>query len=93
MYAPKSMLHLLMAVFSITAGTFVFTVLPASAQNKTISECANSLSKKGFTITRQDVIEDKLFEGVYEYEASKSNEKWELKTDENCKILYEHRDY
>ena len=82
-----------MAVLSITAGTFAFAGLPASAQNKTISECANSLTKRKFIITRQDVIKDKLFGRVYEYNASKNNEKWEFKMDENCKILYEHRDY
>ena len=86
------MFRLFIAVFSITAGAFAFTGLPASAQKKTISECAESLAKRGFTVTRQDVTQDKLFEGVYEYDASKNNEKWEFKMDESCKILYEHRD-
>tara|TARA_Y100000766_G_scaffold208474_1_gene180225 strand:- start:390 stop:653 length:264 start_codon:yes stop_codon:yes gene_type:complete len=87
------MFRLFVAVFSVAAGTFTPAGLPASAQSRTISECANALVKRGFTITRQDVTKDNLFEGVYEYDAAKNNEKWEFKMDENCKILYEHRDY
>lgn len=87
------MARCLKAVLLFAAATVCSSNLTASAQTKTISECSDVLSKRGFEVTQQDTIKDKLFEGVYEFTAMQKNEKWKFKTDESCKILYEHRVY
>ena len=87
------MARCLKAVLLFVAATVCSSNLSVSAQTKTISECSDVLSKRGFEVTQQDTIKDKLFEGVYEFTAMQKNEKWKFKTDESCKILYEHRVY
>ena len=87
------MTRCLRAVLFFAAVTVCSTNLPVSAQTKTISECSDFLKKRGFEVTQQDTIKDTLFEGVYEFTAMQKNEKWKFKTDESCKILYEHRVY
>lgn len=79
-------------VLLFVAATVCSTQLPVSVQAKSISECSELLSKRGFQVIQQDFIEDKLFEGVYEFTAAQNNEKWRFKMDQSCKILYEHRD-
>ena len=85
------MARCLKAVLLFAAATVCSSNLTVSAQTKTISECSDVLSKRGFEVTQQDTIKDKLFEGVYEFTAMQKNEKWKFKTDESCNILYEHR--
>ena len=85
------MRRLIAIAFTVSAVSTNLTTLTALAQTKTISECENALIKKGFVVTQKDKIKDKLFTGVYEYEATKNEEKWKIKTDENCKVLYERR--
>ena len=87
------MARCLKAVLLFAAATVCSSNLSVSAQAKTIAECSDVLSKRGFEVTQQDTIKDKLFEGVYEFTAMQKNEKWKFKTDESCKILYEHRVY
>ena len=81
------------AALLMAAAISALTQLPASAQDRTISECSEKLTARGFKVTNQDVIDDKLFEGVYEYDAVKGSENWKFKMDEKCNILYEHRKY
>ena len=89
----KRMARCLKAVLLFAAAPVCSSNLSVSAQTKIISGCSYVLSKRGFEVTQQDTIKDKLFEGVYEFTAMQKNEKWKFKTDESCKILYEHRVY
>ena len=89
----KRMVRCLKAVLLFAAAPVCSSNLSVSAQTKIISGCSYVLSKRGFEVTQQDTIKDTLFEGVYEFTAMQKNEKWKFKTDESCKILYEHRVY
>ena len=73
------MARCLKAVLLFAAATVCSSNLSVSAQTKTISECSDVLSKRGFEVTQQDTIKDKLFEGVYEFTAMQKNEKWKFK--------------
>ena len=57
------------------------------AQTRPISECAQVIADRGFVVTDEDV-EDRLFE----FEAIKNNQKWEIKTDHMCNVLLERID-
>ena len=57
------------------------------AQSRSISDCAQRIAARGFTVIDEDV-EDRLFE----FEAIKNNQKWKIKTDRECAILMEKID-
>lgn len=60
---------------------------PGIAQSRSISDCAQMIAARGFTVIDEDV-EDRLFE----FEAIKNSQKWKIKTDRECTILLEKID-
>lgn len=54
-----------------------------------IQRCADSLKARGYTITSMDIDDGQ----IYDFEAIKSNQKWDIKTNVNCKVLMEHIDH
>ena len=59
----------------------------AFAQAQPINECARRLRARGFTIVDQDIDD-----GLYEFEAIKGNQKWDIKKDRQCNVLLESID-
>ena len=88
----KNNASLLETLLLFAAATVCSMQMPVSVQAKSISECSEVLSKRGFQVIQKDFVEDKLFEDVYGFAATQNNEKWRFKMDQSCKILYEHRD-
>ena len=88
----KNNASLLETLLLFAAATVCSMQLPVSVQAKSISECSEVLSKRGFQVIQQDFVEDKLFEDVYGFAATQNNEKWRFKTEQSRTILYEHRD-
>ena len=68
----------------IVAGLIGMTDMLALAQARTIAECSQKLTARGFTIADKQNNDD-----LYEFEAIKNNQKWDIKMDQNCNILLE----
>jgi len=65
-------------------------VIPQPAQaEKTVEACANQLKARGYNVISMDIDDGR----IYDFEAIKANQKWEIKTDMNCKVLLEQKDY
>ena len=71
----------------IAAGMVGMTGMSAHAQPRTISECAQTLTARGFNVIDKDIDE-----GLYEFEAIKNNQKWDVKMDLQCNVLLERID-
>ena len=71
----------------IAAGIIGLTAVAADAQPRTISECAQKLSARGFNLMDKDIDD-----GLYEFEAIKNNKKWDVKMDQQCNVLLERID-
>ena len=61
--------------------------LSAQAQNQSLDGCASRLEAQGFRVLDQDV-ED----GLYEFEAIKGGQEWDIKTDFSCNVLLKRID-
>ena len=79
----KNNASLLETLLLFAAATVCSMQLPVSVQAESISECSEVLSERGFQVIQQDFIEDRLFEGVYEFTATQNNEKWRFKMDQS----------
>ena len=71
----------------IAAGMVGMTATTAHAQPRTISECAQTLTARGFNVIDKDIDD-----GLYEFEAIKHNQKWDVKMDRQCNVLLERID-
>ena len=71
----------------IAAGMVGMTAIAAHAQPRTISECAQKLTARGFNVIDKDIDD-----GLYEFEAIKNNQKWDVKMDQQCNVLLERID-
>ncbi|QNI59576.1 hypothetical protein SynBIOSU31_02714 [Synechococcus sp. BIOS-U3-1] len=71
----------------LAAGIIGMTGIAAHAQPRTISECAQKLTARGFNVIDQDIDD-----GLYEFEAIKNNQKWDVKMDLQCNVLLERID-
>ena len=71
----------------IAAGIIGIAGMSAHAQPRTISECAQKLTARGFNVIDKDIDD-----GLYEFEAIKNNQKWEVKMDQQCNVLLERID-
>lgn len=80
-----NMRHLLSLALPLVAGAGLVTA--ALAEEQPLDVCATRLEAQGFRITDRD-RED----GLYEFEAIKAGQEWEIKTDRNCKILLQRLD-
>ena len=69
------------------AGTITMAGMIAHAQPRTISECSQKLTARGFNI-----IDKEIDDGLYEFEAIKNNQKWDIKMDQKCNVLLERID-
>ena len=56
--------------------------LAAHAQDQTLAACANRLEAQGF-----EVIDRDFDDGLYEFEALKAGQKWEIKMDRSCQLI------
>ncbi|WP_114994586.1 PepSY domain-containing protein [Synechococcus sp. UW179A] len=63
------------------------TAMIAHAQPRTISECSQKLTARGFNI-----IDKENDDGLYEFEAIKNNQQWDIKMDYKCNVLLERLD-
>ena len=68
----------------IAAGMVGMTANTAHAQPRTISECAQTLTARGFNVIDKDIDD-----GLYEFEAIKHNQNWDVKMDRQGNILLE----
>ena len=68
----------------IAAGMAGMTAIAAHAQPRTITECAQKLTARGFNVIDKDIDD-----GLYEFEAIKNNKKWDIKMDQQCNVLLE----
>ena len=68
----------------IVAGLIGMTDMLAFAQPRTIAECSQKLTARGFIIADKENNDD-----LYEFEAIKNNQKWDIKMDQTCNILLE----
>ena len=71
----------------IAAGMVGMTANTAHAQPRTISECAQTLTARGFNVIYKDIDN-----GPYEFETIKHNQKLDVKMDRKCNILPERID-
>ena len=71
----------------IAAGIIGMTGMAFHFQPRTISECAQKLTPRGFNVIDKDIDD-----GLYEFEAIKNNQKWEVKMNQRCKVLLERID-
>jgi len=62
--------------------------LPAQAQ-KTVDQCASTLKARGYNVYKMDIDDGR----IDDLAASINNQKYEIKTDMNCKVLLEKIDY
>ena len=60
------------------------TAIAAHAQHRTITECVQKLTARGFNVIDKDIDD-----GLYEFEAIKNNKKWDIKMDQQCNVLLE----
>ena len=73
----------------LAAASLILTAtLPALAQ-RTVEQCASTLKARGYNITSMDIDDGR----IYDYDGIKNNQKYEIKTDMNCKVLLEKIDY
>lgn len=70
--------------FSVAA---LLHAMPALAQ-KTMDQCASTLKASGFNVYSMDIDDGR----IYDYDATKNNQKYEIKTDMNCKVLLQRVD-
>jgi hypothetical protein len=82
---PRSLA--LLCLTCLTASSALVT-LPAHAQ-KTVEQCANQLRSRGYNIISMDIDDGR----IYDFDGIKNNQKYEIKTDMNCKVLLERIDY
>lgn len=80
---PRSFAILCLACLSASA----LVALPAHAQ-KTVEQCASQLKARGYNIYSMDIDDGR----IYDYDGIKNNQKYEIKTDMNCKVLLERVD-
>ena len=71
----------------IAAGIIGMRGMAAHAQPRTVSECAQKLTARGFNVIDKDIDD-----GLYEFEGIKNNQKWEVKMNQRCKVLLERID-
>ena len=69
------------------ASLIMTTTLPVLAQ-RTAEQCAGILKVRGYNITSMDIDDGR----IYDYDGIKNNQKYEIKTDMNCKVLLERID-
>ncbi len=79
--------HFFTVTMLIATGWSQFSGLSSHAQTRRISECSQKLTARGFTI-----IDEDLDDNLYEFEAIKNNQEWDIKTDRNCNVLLERID-
>lgn len=60
---------------------------PVQAQPQSLASCASRLEAQGFQVIDRD-----LDDGIFEFEALKAGQKWEIKMNRTCKILYQQID-
>ena len=60
---------------------------PVKAQQQSLAGCASRLEAQGFQVIDRD-----LDDGIFEFEALKAGQKWEIKTDRNCRVLHQKID-
>lgn len=70
------------------ASLIVTATMPAFAQ-RTVEQCASTLKARGYNIVSMDIDDGR----TYEYDGIKNNQKYDIKTDMNCKVLLEKIDY
>jgi hypothetical protein len=56
-------------------------------QAASLETCAQSLQSRGYTITGRDTDD-----GIFEFDAIKNNQSWDIKTDRNCRVILERQD-
>ena len=61
--------------------------MSAQAQTLSLDACASQLEDQGFRVVDRD-----LEDGLYEFEALKSGQEWDIKTDFTCKVLLKRVD-
>ena len=61
--------------------------MSAQAQTLSLDVCASQLEDQGFRVVDRD-----LEDGLYEFEALKGGQEWEIKTDFTCKVLLKRVD-
>lgn len=71
----------------LTAGILTIAGPEAHAKPRTISECSQKLTARGF-----NVIDKEIDDNLYEFEAIKNNQKWDVKMDKQCNVLLERID-
>ena len=71
----------------LTVGMLAISGPEAHAKPRTISECSEKLTARGF-----NVIDKEIDDNLYEFEAIKNNQKWDVKMDKQCNILLERID-
>lgn len=76
---------------ALLGGACLALLTPCSAASAApgIESCANTLKARGYTITSMDIDDGR----IYDFEAIRNNQSWDVKTDLNCKILIEHPDH
>ena len=79
--------HFLTVTLLMAAGWSQFSGLSSHAQTRPMSECSQKLTARGFTIIDKD-----LDDNLYEFEAIKNNQEWDIKMDQNCNVLLERID-
>ena len=75
------------AILLLAAGMFSLAGLCSSAQPRPSSECEQKLIGQGFNVIDKDIDDD-----LYEFEAIRNNQKWDIKTDTNRNVLLKHTD-
>ena len=61
--------------------------ISSQAQTLSLDACASQLEDQGFRVVDRD-----LEDGLYEFEALKGGQEWEIKTDFTCKVLLKRVD-
>ncbi len=81
------MKHLCKSALLLTVVSISMAGIDAQAKTRTISDCAQKLTARGF-----NVIDKEIDDNLYEFEAIKSNQKWDIKMDQKCNVLLERID-
>jgi hypothetical protein len=81
------MKHLCKSALLLTVVSIGMAGMEAQAKTRTISDCAQKLIARGF-----NVIDKEIDDNLYEFEAIKSNQKWDIKMDQKCNVLLERID-
>lgn len=82
---PRLTMLLLLGGFGLASSVGLSAAQAAPA----IQRCADGLRARGYTITSMDIDGGQIFD----FEAIRNNQKWDIKTDSNCKVLIEHIDH